>query len=188
MEERHNRFVLRDATRSEHQVLDSMIGHFGDKRSYLHYLIGMAAFRGCVEPALGQGGLHRHFGDWRPTEVLAHVQRDIIDLDGDPVDEGGDFAWPANLGTQAGILYVLEGSALGARVLTRRAAALGYSDTFGARHLAQQTSRADAWPRFVSLLDTLPEAHIDDAIAGARMTFLAALDAFGELVQRERAG
>ena len=52
-----------------------------------------------------------------------------------------------------GVLYVLEGSALGSRVLFERAQALGLSATHGARHLAQ-ASAIDSWRNFLTHLET----------------------------------
>ena len=59
-----------------------------------------------------------------------------------------------------GALYVLEGSALGARLIMKSAQALGLGATFGARHLAAQAGDALAWR---SYLDLLLNAPLDDA-------------------------
>ena len=68
---------------------------------------------------------------------------------------------------------MLEGSALGARILVKRAASLGFSDAFGARHLCAQTADPTAWSRFVELLDrwVMTSTEEDECIAGAKAVF-----------------
>jgi heme oxygenase len=77
-----------------------------------------------------------------------------------------------------GVAYVLEGSALGARLLARRAAALGFDADHGARHLARQTSDMDRWKRFLGELDAIPAEDREQVIAGAASAFDFALAAY----------
>ena len=50
--------------------------------------------------------------------------------------------------------YVIAGSSLGARVLLRRAEALGFTDTHGASYLALH-ARGDAWRTLLATLESL---------------------------------
>lgn len=186
MRQSGSRFVLRELTRSDHERLDGLVGEFNDTAAYLRYLGGMAAFRGSIERSLAAADYPESFDDWRPGLIFAELAQDLNDLGAQPPHQDVPFGLPADREGLLGVLYVLEGSALGARLLIRRAAALGFSADHGARHLTAQTSRPESWTRFVSLLDGLPAASIDRAAEAARMTFLAAIEAFSRMDHRER--
>ena len=168
MNEAGNRFALRDLTRGDHERLDALVGHFGDSKSYTRYLEGMAAFRAPVERALLQADTSAILGEWQPGMVSAELAQDLRDLGRENVAAVGDFPLPADRDGLLGVLYVLEGSALGARVLVRRAAALGFTAEHGARHLAAQTARPQAWPQFVALLDSIGPEGMERAATAAR--------------------
>lgn len=187
MNEAGNRFTLRDLTRGDHERLDALVGHFGDSRSYTRYLEGMAAFRAPIERALAHADYSGFFGEWQPGLISPELTQDLLDLGREAPSSAGEFALPMDRDGLMGVFYVLEGSALGARVLVRRAAALGFTAENGARHLAAQTSRPHAWPQFVALLDSVGPEGMEGAAAAARMTFAAAIDAFGGIDERERA-
>ena len=89
-------------------------------------------------------------------------------------------AVPGVLGTT----YVLEGSTLGAKLLYRRAQALGLTDTFAARHLAQQAT-ANRWVPFLDLLEREPDLDMEAVIHAATVLFELARRAFvdGALAQ-----
>lgn len=74
-----------------------------------------------------------------------------------------------------GVHYVLEGSALGARVLCKQVEALGLHREHGARHLWAQAEAPGNWRAFLVCLGA-HEANIDEAaaIAGANAAFQAA--------------
>ena len=54
--------------------------------------------------------------------------------------------------TLIGVSYVLEGSALGARILVKQAAVLGYDEARGARHLWKQAAGLENWRRFIAFI------------------------------------
>ncbi|MCO5072786.1 MAG: biliverdin-producing heme oxygenase [Rhizobiaceae bacterium] len=83
-------------------------------------------------------------------------------------------------GRRLGMAYVLEGSGLGARILLRRAAKLGLTANYGARHLAKQTNDPARWRSFLTLLDTVPENQFDGVLAGAELSFQFALSIYAE--------
>ena len=60
---------------------------------------------------------------------------------------------PEDASALLGLAYVLEGSALGARLLYPEALALGLDGSRGARHLASQIADRTAWPSFCGVLD-----------------------------------
>lgn len=77
-----------------------------------------------------------------------------------------------------GVLYVLEGSSLGAQLLVKQAALLGLSEHNGARHLASQTSDPKRWPAFVKILESNGATSTGDVARGAMDAFAAAVQAF----------
>lgn len=182
-----SRFALRDLTRGDHERLDALVGEFSDTDAYERYLEGMAVFRGAIERALENVDYPESFGSWRPSFIFRQLEQDLKDLGRDAPDASLLFDLPDDEDGLLGVLYVLEGSALGARLLVRRAAALGFSADQGARHLAAQTSRPESWGNFVALLDGMVPAGLERAAEAARATFQAAIDAFSGIDNRERA-
>lgn len=77
-----------------------------------------------------------------------------------------------------GCAYVIEGSALGARVLYKRAQELGLHAGHGARHLAEQSATLDNWRAFTGLLETVEPFDLAAASRGAVAAFGAAENAF----------
>ena len=179
MQKNSRRFSLRDRTSEAHEALDALVGEFDSDASYQRYLSGTAAFRLAVEPALTRMTLPENSG-YHPSLLSPEIHADLADLGltvPSPVDfRHGDFSTDAALGA----LYVLEGSALGAQLLVKRAAALGYDASHGARHLARQTQSLDAWRGFLQVLDEAEPFDLDACTSAACATFDAARAAFGE--------
>lgn len=182
-----SRFALRELTRDDHERLDALVGAFSNTDAYRRYLEGMTAFRGAIERELARVDYPDGFGDWRPGFILSELEQDLRDLGRDTPDAAQTFDLPDDRESLLGVLYVLEGSSLGARLLVRRAAALGFSAEHGARHLAAQTARPESWGAFVALLDGIAPVGLERAGAAARRTFQAAIDAFNGIGYRERA-
>ena len=153
---------LRRATQLAHASLDSRIGEhelLNSRERYQGYLQAMWTARRPLELALEDAKAAEAYPLWRERDVSAALSQDINDLSGHrPLDPTRGNRPTASLTTaQAlGVLYVLEGSALGARVLEKRALAIGMTPTFGARHMARQTAQPNAWAVFVDLLDNAP--------------------------------
>lgn len=182
MPDRSRRTILREQTSVAHASLDNTIGMFDSVMSYGRYLRGMYAFRSAVEirlaasvwPAYLDGWEHQSFGD--------AIRLDLADLEMEP---GGRIELPKILPEREemlGLLYVLEGSALGSRILYKRAQALGLGAYFGARHLAAQAERSDRWPRFLALLESADDLEMNRVTAASSDVFLAAEKAFERAV------
>lgn len=169
---------LRDALRTHtaplHTELDRMVGGFETREQYLPYLRHTYRFRHMVEPAV----LGAAFWPVRP--IAAEAARDLADL-GAPLPVCPVIAPLTDPSETLGALYVLEGSSVGARLLYRRAQALGLTETFGARHLAEQASQPQRWPEFLNLLND-GSAHLerDRIFAGAEQMFRVALSIYAE--------
>lgn len=168
------RQLLRTRTSAAHEALDAAVGNLDSLPLYRRYLRGLQAFRVAAEALLPEA-----LGDWRPGRISALMREDMADLGVEPAPpariEGIDGA-----SERLGLLYVLEGSALGARLLRRQAAALGLGASNGARHLEAQAGSLDGWHRFLQILDETPDFDAATAIAGAEAAFAAALSCFAE--------
>lgn len=166
------RFALRERTAAAHAALDEQVGRLDSMGRYADYLKGMLQFRAPVEEAVATPLV-----DWRPRTLATAIRADLADLRL-PVPAAPArrelhpySACPSGL---LGILYVLEGAALGARLLYRDARALGLSDSHGARHLALQAADAGAWRGFLALLERSPVFDLDRAASAALATFALA--------------
>lgn len=165
------RQTLMQGTRDLHERLDRGIGALQSEGEYRRFLIGSHAFRAALEPALNPAC------GWQALQLAPTLRADLADLNLTPAPEP---AAPrlAGIAAQAGALYVAEGSALGARLLYRRAQALGMGSAHGARHLAAQTSETRRWSRFLDWLEA-SGADPGQAMAAANAVFALALCAYG---------
>lgn len=172
------RHILRAGTSALHHQLDSAVGEFDSRASYADYVQKTHRFRAAIEAGLGS---NREV-EWNVDPVADLAANDLGDL-GVPVLADAQFSM-SNL-TQAsrlGALYVLEGSSLGARLLLRRAEALGLSADFGARHLARQASDHQRWRSFLGELESVPAELQDHALSAAESVFAFALSIYTETV------
>ncbi|MFT4012204.1 MAG: biliverdin-producing heme oxygenase [Paracoccus sp. (in: a-proteobacteria)] len=166
------RHSLMNRTRDLHRRLDQGLGEFAAPQDYHAYLRGSFAFRTALEAVLplAQG--------WPMLALSQSLRADLGDLDLDPPEPPRAPELAATHSALAGALYVIEGSALGARVLQRRAQALGFGPDHGARHLDLQTRDRARWPQFLAWLESQP-ADEDQAVASANAVFALALAAHG---------
>ena len=144
-----------------------MVGGLPDLSAYKAYLKAMIAFRPGVERAVADADWPATWR-WRPTLVGPDLLADAADLGMEP---GSSATVPTPAGTSAllGMLYVLEGSNLGATILRRRAEALGLGDAFGARHLGTM-ARHGGWRGFLTQLESSPDFSLDEAAGAATPT------------------
>ncbi|GBR11937.1 biliverdin-producing heme oxygenase [Acetobacter oeni] len=164
------RLTLRMLTRDDHERLDHLIGPLDSLTGYRRYLSGISAFRVAAERAVGAAEWPAFLRGWQPAEVSPQMAADLADL-GERMAPCPVMPVPGGPAGLAGLLYVLEGSALGARVLVRRAGVLGLSGTFGARHLAAQIAAPGTWRTFTERLDEPAEFDVDSAGQAAREAF-----------------
>ena len=171
------RFRLRERTSHAHASLDRLIGPFSSVVDYGRYALGLHAFRIPIEEKLAAVNWPDSFAHWRPQLIGHALRADVLDLGLTP-SVGADTA-PLSLTLESllGTLYVLEGSALGARILFRRAQAIGLGESFGARHLALQ-SAADNWQKFLVILEQGAAVEFESVVAASNASFHAAERAF----------
>lgn len=171
------RWLLRERTTHAHAAVDSAVGGFGDLTSYKAYLQATAAFRAPIEAGLAAAPWPAALAGWQPNSVSAAIAADMADL-GVPAPRLAGPA-PALAGDRLyGALYVLEGSALGAKILFRRAQGLGLSADYGARHLAVQSQNLVGWRSFLERLEHIEPFDIDLAVEGALAAFASAHAAY----------
>lgn len=178
MPDRSHRAHLRESTSEAHASLDRMVGSFESIESYRNYLRGISAFRAAVERKLAAAMLHRKFAGWHAEMFSELIEDDLRDLDVMPPAPVNAPELEQSTEAVLGMLYVLEGSALGARILYKRAQLLGFDADFGARHLAVQSRRSDRWPVFLSLLENTREIDMERVASASRATFQTAEQAF----------
>lgn len=143
------RWRLRTATAAAHARVDARVGDFADVAAYAAFLQAMHRFVRSARRVLGD-----------PADLVAcqaALDADLADLGCTPLP--GDGNAPASRDdARLGWRYVLAGSSLGARLLVRRVAALGFDGSHGARYLALHAG-GDAWPSLLASLDGL---HLDE--------------------------
>ena len=176
------RFILRNHTAATHAALDAQVGGFSTLEEYRHYLRCLRDFRAPVEQALRRLTPPVSLGGWSLQPIGAAIDADLADLGTPPetAPAAADLQPSDAAGWWLGTLYVLEGSSIGARLLLRRAEALGLTADHGARHLALQAGDKDAWPRFMALLDAAQPDDLEPAKTAASDTFALALRAFAD--------
>lgn len=170
------RHRLKASTEQAHVSLEARIGPLDTQSAYNEYLLGLYAFRRCAEDWLLSRTSPAQRA-WQPQKIAALLHQDINDL-GLPHPNVSPVSWETDAGESfvMGVHYVLEGSALGARVLYKQVAALGLHRTHGARHLWAQAATLESWRGYLALLN---DYHGDETalIAGANAAFNAAAGA-----------
>ena len=168
------RFELRERTAATHAELDRLVGGFDTIGDYMRYLTGIYAFRSAIEPCFEENPATC----WR-TEPIRHlIEADMADLGVTRTPSIGVAPKPRSASEALGVAYVLEGSRLGAKLLFRRATALGLGAEDGARHLAVQSQGGDCWKSYTAALEAAEPFDLDGAVSAASATFGVALDAF----------
>ena len=187
---------LRSATESAHRRLDEVVndaGYFLDQTSYAAYLQATLHARQPLELALSECRAEKLFDLWPDRIIVPALCTDFQDVTASaaPTQSGSTVLGQAFSPAQAiGTLYVLEGSALGARHLAPRAHAIGMSATFGARHFAQQTAIPKTWSAFLRVLEAVSfdASQEDECVAASRAAFgLFELAYAGEIAGRLKA-
>lgn len=162
--------MLREATRLQHRLLDARIGALANKAEYRRYLATMTGFRCAVEEALPD-----RFGAFEKLSLKSALHADCHDLGIDWRHQNFVFALGVGRENFFGAAYVMEGAALGAKILSFRAQSMGLREDFGARHLALQTADSGRWSRFQQLLESETDLCDDRLRQAANETFAFAL-------------
>ncbi|MEP2236601.1 MAG: biliverdin-producing heme oxygenase [Alteripontixanthobacter sp.] len=163
------RFVLRSATRAEHDATEHALAHLSIEKPahYTEFLRIQVRSLAIIEPALAGGGWTR----WQSR--MPQLELDLADLDAAILMSP---ATPADFPADAhiwGAQYVLEGSRLGGQMLCRRV-----QPGLPTRYLNEPDSTA-TWRRFVEAMECAAEAvgdlreeWLQDAVTGAKKAFM----------------
>jgi len=174
---------LRRATAAQHRELDATLADsLDDRRGYLRFLLGMLSLVELLAPPPAAIDARSAWTEWFDPQRRALLHQDLRGLGLLPLAYR-PAALPASC--WMGANYVLEGSALGARVLLRAAERLRLRDPrVPLAFLRHHARPGDRWPRFLDELQTLDGGLRDDAVRGARHAFALVADA---LVEKESA-
>lgn len=182
---------LRSATRDAHDeaeaspVMRDLFETGIDMRRYGNLLLGLHGMYRSWE------GGHQPFierlaneGRWHYQSRTLLLKRDLAALDmADvvrPMTSRASF--PSGAAANWGMLYVIEGSALGGRLISARLRSLfPHRDAFG--YFAVGTDDGGRWPRFQAVLDEalVDEFDLQQAVLGARAFFVAFRQALNEV-------
>lgn len=176
---RSKRFKAR--TYDAHERLDREItahAPFSSRERYVLFLMVQLQFHRDIAALYDDARLDALLPDLSGRRRLEQVEQDLADVGLSSIagDEGITFrpGTPADIPTALGWLYVAEGSNLGAAFLLKSAEKLGFSERFGARHLAgAPEGRGLHWRTFTQALD-MAELSLDEEnrlFAGAEAAF-----------------
>lgn len=181
MTSQSRRLFLRESTSTAHARLDATVGPLDTLEAYRRYLAGQFLFRKPLEEQLRRAGWP--VGLEQPLWIADLIEADMADLGvAAPEPAGPAGPPPHGIDELLGVLYVLEGSSFGARLLYGQARALGLSDIRGARHLARQSANTDGWRNFLSALESavMPDG-MGRCVGSSVATFARAERAFGSV-------
>jgi heme oxygenase len=176
------RGYLRAATADLHGELDARLAPMvrqGDV-SYARFLLCSAMALLPIERSLEETNVAAVLPDWSQRRRSHTLRLDLAEMS---LPEPPSLPAPEVLGNafQFGMLYVLEGSRLGARLLLRDAkATLGPTAQSATRYLSHGLN-LPFWPTFLRQLEASPHVRREpgQASAGARAVFQRFLTAVG---------
>ncbi|MGQ2908624.1 MAG: biliverdin-producing heme oxygenase [Aliihoeflea sp.] len=164
-----HRFFLREATRDLHHELDTAISQLdlGEPDDYAAFLRIHAAALLPLEVALEAGGVASRFAAW-PRHRRSEALKADLRACGIGPEYSETLAPIESTEAQMGVLYVLEGSRLGGRLLARQAAGQEGRNAF-----LLHGAGLPLWQDFLSQLERLPDedATRDGLANGACMAF-----------------
>lgn len=148
---------LRESTDRAHRELEAAVEREGLLQSatgYERFLLGWHRLQAAVEGALDAAGAERLIPDWHERRRLALLETDLREL-GLAVPSHPDVELRlASDGAVLGAAYVLEGAALGARVVQPAIESLGPPVSGAVRFLTGAGAESGRqWRAFVDLLE-----------------------------------
>jgi heme oxygenase (biliverdin-IX-beta and delta-forming) len=162
---------LKQATAPAHRDIDAQFSRFDltSVAGYRRFLEASAAALVPLEAALEVAGIASVIDDWPQRSRRAAIVSDLARLNG-AVRPLGEFA-PLNRSTALGVMYVLEGSRLGAKVLLRTIAVRSEPEIAAATRYLRHGAGQALWPSFLLTLEREPQNAEAEIIAGAQRAF-----------------
>lgn len=156
-------------TQAPHGALDALVkshAPFDSRESFARFVVAQYLFQAELQPLYNDPQLIALLPDLAERCRARQARQDLADLDMQaPAELPGAVQRPS-MAEALGWIFVSEGSKLGAAFLIKRAAALGLSETFGARHLGEPAGgRAEGWKQFTRTLDGLILSAEEEAAA-----------------------
>ncbi|TCK30675.1 heme oxygenase [Ancylobacter aquaticus] len=146
---------LKAASTAAHERVDSGVmqaAPFADGANYQRFLRFQYHLHRRVETLYADADMQELLPDLAERSRLAALEQDFADL-GLALPEA-PFGPELDRAEALGWLYVVEGSNMGAAILAKEAAKLGFTAEHGARHLAgHPEGRALHWRRFTAALN-----------------------------------
>ena len=169
----HLRDHLRHATSDQHARLDAQFGALDltGRAGYRAFLEASAAALMPLEDALEAAGVDDVFPDWEQRSRRTAMLDDLARVGGTARPLKADLSLDA--GAVLGVMYVLEGSRLGARYLLKTVAKSSDPVVTSATRYLAHGADGRLWQSFLVMLERHAAALSDDAgaIAGARQAF-----------------
>jgi heme oxygenase (biliverdin-IX-beta and delta-forming) len=183
----NRRTMLRTATRESHRSLDALASKLdlSSLHDYGIFLRANARPLTALEIALEHAGVERWLHDWQQRTRRAAIAADLHAL-------GLEFEQLSlphfeSRSEQLGVLYVLEGSRLGAQALAQKVGQAVDERVLGARAFlaASDTSH---WRSFLSVLETHDPIDTKTLTAAALQAFGIYRAAFAEIAATRSEG
>ncbi len=167
-----SRKALRAATAGAHARVDAAFGGFDltDRAGYAAFLHAHADALAPLEDALDAAGAERLFPDWPQRRRAPLLRTDLATLGSDATPLAAPLPALSGDGAIAGTLYVLEGSRLGGRFLSR-----GLPGDFPSGYLNADQG-AEKWQHLLERIDNL--LHKASELRAAEEAALAAFSHF----------
>lgn len=171
--------LVRERTAELHREVEDAVGLPHSVRSRGDYVVLLQRFHGLHAPLERRLGLPAWAADWERLGIDLDAHRRTASLEDDLRRLGSPLRGVAaevpplpRFGEALGCLYVLEGSAIGGRVLAPalRAAVGDVPTSFLA---GDGAARARAWQSVRAALRRADDALTEDVLRGARAVFTA---------------
>jgi heme oxygenase len=163
---------IRELTHDLHKRLEDTVSEWAPTEThagFTRFVQMQYLFQSEIQALYHDAQLIKLFPDLPERCRVKAAEADLADL-GSAIPEAVPGALQSPTQAQAmAWIRVSEGSKLGAAILFRHAVSLGYSQTRGARHLAEpEGGRARGWKAFNAIFDNLQlsveeEAQVDQA-------------------------
>lgn len=145
---------LRCATTPLHHQVDAAFSAYAlhTRDGYSDFLLAHARALFGLELALEGAGIERLLADWPQRRRRDALRHDLLALD---LAVPTPLTLPDTLdnATCWGLVYVLEGSRLGARLLLEQVDKTPWPGQLDALHYLQHAGDSTLWPRFLSQLE-----------------------------------
>lgn len=174
------RDLLRAATEGLHRRLDTRFtpADFRDRSTYVRFLECTARALLPLERALNHSVVPERFTDWQLRRRSDALSQDLRALDAAHISDHDVRHFKLQPAEAFGVLYVLEGSRLGSKVLLRHTQS---SEDLALRSATRYLSKNDAalWRTFLATLeDEEIVLHEGELVQGARLAFECYLQAY----------